>query len=231
MKLVLCDDNRILCEALAAALKPRGHTVLAIATTPADGIATVADLRPDACLLDLRFPGPVSGLAAIRTLRTQHPGTAVVILSGVTDPAIAMQVLEAGVAGFIRKDQNIAQIADALDVIGSGGLVLDAVRAHPAKSPMARRPGEHPPYQLTGREKEVLRRITAGQGTAQMSREMNIATSTLRSYVKSVLFKLGAHTRLQAAATATREGLLHGLGRAAGGPHACTAGESIPHQT
>lgn len=231
MQLVLCDDNRILCEALAVALQPRGHTVLAITTTPADGIAAVADLRPDACLLDLRFPGQVTGLAAIPTLRKQHPGTAIVILSGVTDPAIAMQVLEAGVAGFIRKDQNITQIAEALDVIDSGGLVLDAVRAHPAKSSMARETGDHLPYELTAREKEVLRRITAGQGTAQMSHEMNIATSTLRSYVKNVLFKLGAHTRLQAAALATREGLLHDVSYVTRGPYACTAGESIPHQT
>jgi DNA-binding CsgD family transcriptional regulator len=61
---------------------------------------------------------------------------------------------------------------------------------------------------LTPREREVLRRIVAGQGTGQMSREMSIATSTLRTYVKNLLTKLGTHSRLQAAALASREGLL-----------------------
>ena len=54
MRLVLCDDNRILCEALAAVLESHGHRVVAIATCAADGIAAVSAYRPDACLLDLR---------------------------------------------------------------------------------------------------------------------------------------------------------------------------------
>ena len=54
----------------------------------------------------------------------------------------------------------------------------------------------------------MLRRIVAGQSTGQMSREMNVATSTLRTYVKNMLAKLGAHTRLEAAVLATRENLL-----------------------
>jgi len=61
---------------------------------------------------------------------------------------------------------------------------------------------------MTSREKEVLRRIVAGQTTGQMSREMNVAASTLRAYVKNVLAKLGVHSRLEAAVLATREGLL-----------------------
>lgn len=223
MRLVLCDDNRILCEALAAALEPRGHIVLAITTTAAEGLAAVAYWHPDACLLDLRFPGQMNGLAAARVLREQHPDTRVVVLSAVTDPAIAMQAVEAGVAGFIRKDQDIRQIADALDVIGSGGLVLDAGLTRSARSSMARRGRTHPFCELTVREREVLRRIVAGQDTTQMAGEMEIATSTLRSYVKSVLFKLGAHTRLQAAALATREDLLYEPTR--------QGGESVPHQT
>jgi DNA-binding CsgD family transcriptional regulator len=52
---------------------------------------------------------------------------------------------------------------------------------------------------------QVLRRIVAGQSTGQMAREMDVATSTLRSYIKNVLAKLGAHSRLQAAALASRD--------------------------
>jgi DNA-binding NarL/FixJ family response regulator len=48
----------------------------------------------------------------------------------------------------------------------------------------------------------------AGQGTVQMAGEMNISASTLRTYVKNLLTKLGTHSRLQAAALASREGLV-----------------------
>jgi two-component system nitrate/nitrite response regulator NarL len=57
---------------------------------------------------------------------------------------------------------------------------------------------------LTPRERQVLQRIVAGQSTEQMSREMSVATSTLRSHIGSVLAKLGAHSRVQAAAIASQ---------------------------
>lgn len=63
------------------------------------------------------------------------------------------------------------------------------------------------PLVLTPREAEVLRRIVAGQHTQQMVREMNIAISTLRTYIKNVFAKLGVHSRLEAAAFASRVSL------------------------
>jgi DNA-binding NarL/FixJ family response regulator len=57
---------------------------------------------------------------------------------------------------------------------------------------------------LTPREAEVLRRIAAGQNTKKMAGEMNVTTETLRTYVKKVLAKLGAHSRLEAATLASR---------------------------
>jgi two-component system, NarL family, nitrate/nitrite response regulator NarL len=206
LRLVLCDDNRILCEALSVALEARGHEVLAVATTSTGGIAEVASHRPDACVLDFRFPDPPDGLGAARIIRQRYPDTAVLLLSGLADTAVLAEAAQIGVAGVLRKDQNVDHIAGTLDVIASGGVVYGPVRAHPARSPGRRH--DHPTHGLTSREKEVLRRIVAGQDTRQMSREMNVATSTLRSYVKNVLAKLGAHTRLEAAVLATREDLL-----------------------
>src|SRR5205814_8730829 len=111
-----------------------------------------------------------------------------------------------GEAGVLCKDQNVDHIAGALDVIASGGVVYGPVQAHPSRSRARQRC--HPVGDLTSREKEVLSRIVAGQSTQQMTREMNVAASTLRTYVKSMLTKLGAHTRLEAAVLATREDLL-----------------------
>ena len=62
MRLVLCDDNRILCDALEVALGRRGHLVAASAHTTVLGIAAVAAHEPGACLLDLRFPDPIKYL-------------------------------------------------------------------------------------------------------------------------------------------------------------------------
>ena len=96
MRLVLCDDNRILCEALAVALEARGHRVLATATTSMLGIAEVARHRPDACLLDLGFPDPPDGLGAARVIRERYPETAVLVLSGLADPAVLSEATQIG---------------------------------------------------------------------------------------------------------------------------------------
>src|SRR5208282_5830983 len=86
MRLVMCDDNRILCEALASIFQARGHEVVVIATSVAAGITAVAEHRPDACLMDLRFPDG-SGVDVIRAIRRSGPDTKIVVLSCLADPA------------------------------------------------------------------------------------------------------------------------------------------------
>ena len=209
MRLVLCDDNRILCEALASILKARGHSVLAIATSAADSIAAVAANRPDACLLDLRFPDG-SGLDIARTIRRSHPDTKIVVLSCVTDPAIMSEAKKIGAVGFLRKDQKSETLAGALEVISAGRVAFDPGSSRQPNGRTRPSPQEDMLRELTPREKQVLQRIVAGQSTGQMAREMKIATSTLRSHIGSMLTKLGAHSRVEAAAIASRQSAVNG---------------------
>jgi two-component system, NarL family, nitrate/nitrite response regulator NarL len=206
MRLVICDDNRILCEALAAALEARGHEVVAITTTAAEGVSAAAGHHPDVCLMDLRFPSGRDGVTAARAIVRQSPDTKVLVLSGLVDPAVWSELRKIGVVGFLSKDRGVAQIADTLDAIAAGGLAITDSRGTASRAARERR--DRPWYALTPRETEILRRIVAGQGTVRMAADLGIATSTVRTYVKNVLVKLGAHNRLQAAALAVREDLL-----------------------
>jgi two-component system, NarL family, nitrate/nitrite response regulator NarL len=202
MRLVLCDDNRILCEALASVLQAHGHRVLAIATRASEGVAAVSTYQPDACLLDVRFPDG-SGLDAARAMRQRHPGTKIVVLSCLNDPAVVSEAKKAGVAGFVRKDQRTDSIVRAVEAVGDGGMAFGPAPPHQQGSRMTAEYRDNRLWALTPRETEVLRRIVAGQSTRQMASEMDVTISTLRSYIKSILAKLGVHSRLQAAAIAT----------------------------
>ena len=204
MRLVLCDDNRILCEALASIFEARGHHVLAIATSVSDSIAAAVTHRPDACLMDVRFPDG-SGVDAARAIRRSHPDMKILMLSCVADPAVLSEVKNIGAVGFLRKDMKADTIVAALDVIGADGVAFGPKYSGQASwRPEAPPPHEHMLGTLTPRETQVLRLIMAGQSTRQMAGEMNVEISTLRSYIKNVLAKLGAHSRLQAAAIASR---------------------------
>jgi two-component system, NarL family, nitrate/nitrite response regulator NarL len=212
LRLVLCDDQRILVEALAAALQGRGHQVLSVATDPAAGVAAVAAHDPDICILDVHFPEEDSGLEAAQLIRQRHPRTKVLMLSGVADRQTLAEAVEIGVAGLIPKDQSVDEIAKALWVVAAGGAVFGRGLPRRAPSPGMTKPQVSYPFDaLAPREKEVLARIVEGQSTKEMARGMSISNGTVRMYVRNVLAALGAHSRLEVAAIARREGLLNRL--------------------
>lgn len=200
MRLVICDSNRILGEALSAVLRARDHEVVAVASSADDCVTAVATGKPDACLLDVRIPGPEDGFRAIREIRSQCPGTAVLVLSDLTEWRTYWQTRKLGVAGLVGRDRSVGQIAAALDAVIDGEVVFDP---GPQREPLSTAVSAG----LTPRETEVLRRMVAGQDTRRMASEMNVTVSTLRTYVKNILAKLGAHTRLEAVALASRAGL------------------------
>ena len=206
MRLILCDDHLMLAEALGVVLAARGHDVLAVTSTPDSAVAAVRAQEPDICLLDLSFHGERSGLDAARAIFAMHNRTKVVVLSGVSDPDTLSEAVELPVAGFLRKDQNVDEIAGALEVIAAGGILIAPTVRRGCASRESRPRPRGPMDELTAREHEIVSRIADGESTKHMAAAMHVTPDTVRSYVKNVLAKLGLHNRLQIAAMASRSG-------------------------
>jgi two-component system nitrate/nitrite response regulator NarL len=201
MRIVICDQQRMLAEALASALDARGYHVLAVGATVSDVLSAVDVGRPDVCLLGLPPGDQLSGLEAVHAIHQRFHDTKVLVLSKPTDPETLSQLVRSGIAGLTHQDQSVDQIASALDAIAVGQNVLDPGPRR-ASVPRTERLSE-----LSPREKEILARIVSGQSTRQMAFAMNITVDTVRTYVKNVLAKLGAHSRLELAALASQDGL------------------------
>jgi two-component system nitrate/nitrite response regulator NarL len=200
MRLVICGGNRILSEALAVALEARDRELNAVAATTADEcVSAVGRYAPDVCAVDVRLPETADALHVICEIRSSFPDTAVVMICDASDPSTLAKARKLGISGFLATSRSVSEVANALRAIASGQPVFDPVP--PSASPPA------PSFVLTPREAEVLRRIAAGQHTRQMACEMDIAISTLRTYVKNVFAKIGVHSRLEAAAVARRANL------------------------
>ncbi len=200
MRLVIGDSNRLLGEALGAALQNTGHEVVAVVSSTDDCVTAVTACNPDACLLEIRIPRLEDGLRAVREIQTQCPATAVVVMSDLNDRHTWSQASNLGVAGLVSKDRSVTQIVAALDAVMDGEVVLD--------QGSWRRPlSATTTVDLTPREEEVLHRMIAGQDTQRMASEMNVKVSTLRTYIQNVLTKLGVHSRLEAVAVASRVNL------------------------
>jgi two-component system, NarL family, nitrate/nitrite response regulator NarL len=202
VKILICDQQLMLGEALAAGLDARGYDVLAVTTTVSDDSNLFGDCVPDVCLLGLHAGQQLDGLDTVRAILRRYPGTKVLVLSEVTAPEMLSQLVRTGVAGVTHLGQSVAQIAETLDATEAGQDVLNPgpLRVPARDTSML--------AELSPREAEILARIASGQSTRQMSSTMNITVDTVRTYVKNVLTKLGAHSRLELAALASREGLL-----------------------
>ncbi len=199
MRIVICDDHRVLLEALGAALASRGHDVQALTLTPEEALAAVAEHDPDVCLLDLHFPGGTS-LVTLRTMTAEHPRTRVVVFSASSDPAAVAGVLSIGGAGFLSKSMSVDEVCLMLDRAAQGQVAVEAGLLQRAFQP----PGREDPLWvlrfLTEREWDVLHAITRGRSTRQIADQLGVQSSTARTHVQNLLAKLGVHSRLEAAA-------------------------------
>ncbi len=204
MRILLCDNHRLLVEALAEALRRGGHDVVAMTTQPEEALHAAAEYDPDICLLDVIFPGGagINTIAGIRaTTRSK-----VLVLSARCDQDAVCAAIAAGAGGFVGKNTGIDEILRSLDQVCAGKVIMPAETSlAPSRGPGRPWPPEHAALRfLTNREREALRLIADGESTKEIAQSMQVAYSTARTHVQNVLTKLGVRSRLQAAALVAR---------------------------
>ena len=203
MRLLVCDDHRLLLDALSMALRDNGHTVVATAIDPDEAVKAAREHQPDACLLDVNFPH-ANGLSAIARIHEVSPDTKVVMLSGSISRNLVADAIAEGAQGFVGKEKPVGVIIEALELAQQGHLAVDLLLLQEVLRPQA--PNEDPLWMLkflTEREWEVMRCIMDGLSTEQMADQLRVQRSTARTHVQNLLTKLGVHSRLQAAALMT----------------------------
>ena len=124
MRLLICDDHRLLLDALSIALMQNGFTVVATAMDPYEAVTAASEHQPDACLLDVNFPG-ANGLSVITRIHEVSPDTKVVILSASIDKALVAGAIAQGAQGFVSKEKPIEAIVEALEMAHQGKLAVD----------------------------------------------------------------------------------------------------------
>jgi two-component system nitrate/nitrite response regulator NarL len=203
LRLLVCDDHRLLLDGLNIALTARGHRVVAMAVDPDEAVEAAREHQPDACLLDVSFPSG-DGLKAIRRIHEVSPGTKVVMFSGSMNRDLVADAIAEGAQGFVGKDRSVDAIVEALEMAHKGHLAVDLRMLQEVLRPQAQNEGAlWMPKSLTEREWEVMRCIKDGMSTEQMADQLGVKPSTARTHVQNLLTKLGVHSRLQAAALMT----------------------------
>jgi two-component system, NarL family, nitrate/nitrite response regulator NarL len=203
VRLLVCDDHKLLLDALSMALTHRGHTVVATALDPDQAVESAREHQPDVCLLDVNFPAG-NGLSAISRIHAVSVLTKVVILSGSVSPGLVADAIAQGAQGFVGKEKPIGVVIEALELAQQGYLAVDPLLLQAALRPRVR--DDDPLWVLkflTEREWEVMRCLIDGLSTEQIAGRLGVQRSTARTHVQNLLIKLGVHSRLQAAALLT----------------------------
>ncbi|HEY0636358.1 MAG TPA: response regulator transcription factor [Pseudonocardiaceae bacterium] len=168
--------------------------------------------RPDVVLLDIRMPG-TNGLVALERLRTLPDPPRVAVLTTFDVDDYVSQALRLGASGFLLKDTEPDQLVRAVRDLAAGGAVLDPGVASRllvtlADGHRAAEPARQLLAGLSDREREVLGLLGKGLSNAEIGGSLHLSEATVKGYVSSVLGKVGATNRVQAALVAYRAGLV-----------------------
>ncbi len=197
LRIVFADDNYLVREGVAALLSESEEIELLETVADAQALhRAVALNRPDAVLTDVRMPPTFTteGIEAAKRIRSEFPGTGVVVLSQDVAPEDAMDLLADGVAGYgyLLKERvtELDELVRALQEVARGGSALDpkvvegllAQKTPKASSALA---------SLTERELEVLQEIATGRNNAATAKALYMSERAVEKHVGSVFAKLG----------------------------------------
>jgi two-component system response regulator DesR len=199
IRVVLAEDQAMVRGAFAQLLDLQPDvTVVATAGNGDEALAVVTEHRPDVLLTDIEMPGR-SGLDVAAELSRSGAATRVLIVTTFARSGYLRRAMDAGVAGYVLKDEPIADLVSALRRVHAGERVVSPELA------MAAWDSADP---LTPRERELLHEVTTGASNADIAARLNLAEGTVRNYLSTAMAKLGARNRSDAANIARERGWL-----------------------
>jgi DNA-binding NarL/FixJ family response regulator len=199
--------------------------VIAEATDGREALRLADALRPDVVLMDLAMP-VLSGVEATRLLHELHPEMHILVFTAYGDDENVVDALRAGAVGYVLKDAGSQELCRAVRQASTGRLVFGsaiaarlAVHASDAPAVLTSRSALAPSVtappaptaaapRLTEREYEVLRLLAHGLPNKEIAARLVISQRTAKFHVSSILTKLGANNRTEAATLALQRGLI-----------------------
>jgi DNA-binding NarL/FixJ family response regulator len=209
IKILIVDDHPVVREGLIAMMSREGDfKVVGEAKDGVEAVNKAKELSPDVVLMDLRMP-EMDGVEAMRQIRPAMPGVKFIILTTYSDDDYIFSGIEAGARAYLLKDAPREDLFKAIRSVYRGESLIQPVVASKLLdrfSQLSRRTpsGE----ELSERELEVLCLMAKGAANKEISAELNIAQSTVKTHITNIFQKLGVNDRTEAVTQALKKGII-----------------------
>jgi DNA-binding NarL/FixJ family response regulator len=212
IRVLVADDHALFRQALRAVLgDEEGVELVGEAGDGEEAVRMATDLAPDVILMDIHMP-KLQGIDAAREISAALPSTKIVMLTVSDEQDDVFDAIKAGASGYLLKEVDPGEIANAVREIHAGHSLLSPavasklVTEFAAMSKRADDRAVRPT--LTKRELEVLTLAADGLTNRQIGRRLGISENTVKNHIRNVLEKLHLHTRMEAVLYAVREELI-----------------------
>jgi two-component system response regulator DevR len=213
LRILLVDDHAVVRRGLQAVLAgEEGLTLVGEAATAEEAVGKARVMQPDLVLMDIRMGGndDASGIEACRQIRSEMPGTQVVMFTSYGEKEAVLASIVAGASGFLTKNMGHRELIEAIRAAGKGQSLLDPSVTRTVIDRLVQLTSSkpEPASGLSDREKEVLLLIARGLTNKEIAAKLFLSPFTARNHVIRILDKLGLSRRAEAAAAAVKMGLL-----------------------
>ena len=209
IRVLLVEDETIVGEAIRALLEmEEGITVIDEAETANDAVRKAQLLQPDVTLLDLRLPDR-SGVEVIQEIVEEDPEARIVVLTAYADDEEVANAFRAGAVGYVLKTQAITELVKAIEDAHRGQSLLHPTIARKVLHQL-NAPPQPPPAEslLSEAELRVLVFVAQGLTNRDISEQLDVSHTTVRTHISRIFHKLRLTNRTQVALYALKEGLV-----------------------
>src|SRR5256886_3575826 len=191
IRVALADDHVLVRKRLKTLLERAEFKIVAEAADGQEAVTQATSLHPDITIMDISMP-MLNGIDAARELGRSCPKTKVILLSQHEEDQYILEALEAGVKGYVLKNQVASDLIHAIQQVSRGefylspGISRAVVEAYRSKS-------DRPVDPLTVRERQVLQLIAEGKSTKDAASLLGISVKTAESHRMRLMQKLDIH--------------------------------------
>ncbi|HOO33902.1 MAG TPA: response regulator transcription factor [Thermotogota bacterium] len=199
MKLIIVDDDKLVCSALKRIVEASGITVEAVGYSGEDAVALYEVHHPDILLMDIRMGG-MTGLEAGKKILVRHPSARILFLTTFNDDEYIVKVLGMGAKGYLLK-QDFETIVPALKAVEQGQSIFgdEIVSRIPEMLLKERGKKDNESFDLSEREGEIVALVAEGLSNREIALKLFLSEGTVRNYISVILEKLSLRDRTQLA--------------------------------